>query len=293
MRRSFRDAIVGLSIVGGIVAFGGIMLWLRGIRVGSNSWYIKANFSDATGLAERSPVTYRGIIIGEVGDIQVKPQAVQVTLKIEKTDLRLTTPVIARVVKNSLLGGDVQVALLSKGNSISNSAPLPIAKDCFGREILCEGDLIKGEPLTSISTLTKEIERIVQKAGSEDIIENLVDSTKQFDRTQKQLEELIIQAKIEMSRAQPIIIEITKASEHMKNIMAAIDNPKTLNNIKETAQNARSLSKKIDSIGTDVNKLIDDEELMQALRSVTIGLGQFFNEVYPSEIEPTINELNL
>ncbi len=287
MRRSFRDAIVGLSLVGGMVAFGGIMLWLRGIRVGSNSWNIKANFSDATGLAERSPVTFRGILIGEVGEIQVKPEAVQATLKIEKSDLRLPTPVKARVVKNSLLGGDVQIALFSKSNAMpEDSAPLPTAENCTGNNILCEGDLIEGEPLTSISTLTTELERIVKKAGQEEIIENLVKSTKQFDRTQKQLEELIIQAKEEFKRAEPIITQLNKATMHINNIMASIDNPKTLEDLKETASNVRSLSKKIDSFGTDINKIMDDEELITAIRSVTIGLGQFFDEVYPAKTNP-------
>ncbi len=284
MRRSYRDALVGLSIVGGMVVFGGTMLWLRGIRIGSNAWHIKANFSDAIGLAERSPVTYRGILIGEVGEITVKPEAVQAILKIEKTGLRLPTPVIARVVKNSLLGGDVQVALVSSGKLLSKNAPWPRDEDCLGRNILCEGDLIEGEPLTSISTLTTELERMIRKAGNEEVIENLVNSTKQFDKTQKQLEELIVQAKIEINRAQPIILELTEAVEHINNIMTAIDNPKTLNDLKETANNARSLSKKLDSFGTDINDLMDDEELMSALRSVTIGLGQFFNEVYPSKL---------
>jgi len=283
MRRSVRDAIVGLSIVGGVIAFGGIMLWLRGIKIGANSWHIKANFPDASGLSERSPVTYRGILVGEVGKIEVKPEAVQATLKIDKIDLYLPSPVIARVVKNSLLGGDVQVALLSSGKLNSKNIPLPTDPNCSSDKILCKGDLIKGEPLTSISTLTTELERMVRNAGDQDIIQNLVDSTKQFDKTQKELESLILQAKIEIKRAQPMITEISQASAHINNILAAIDNPKTLNDLKETASNARSLSKKIESLGTEVNKLMDDEELMNALRSVTIGLGQFFNEVYPSK----------
>jgi len=283
MRRSVRDAIVGLSIVGGVIAFGGIMLWLRGIKIGANSWHIKANFQDASGLSERSPVTYRGILIGEVGKIEVKPEAVQATLKIEKIDLYLPSPVIARVVKNSLLGGDVQVALLSSGKLISQNISLPADPNCSSDQILCKGDLIQGEPLTSISTLTTELERMVRNAGEENIIENLVDSTKQFDKTQKELESLILQAKLEIKQVQPIITELSQASAHINNILAAIDNPKTLNDLKETASNARSLSKKIDSLGAEVNNLMDDEELMNALRSVTVGLGQFFNEVYPSK----------
>ena len=93
----------------------------------------------------------------------------------------------------------------------------------------------------------------------------------------------MIQAKIEIMRAQPILKELTQASSHINNILSAIDNPSTLNDIKETASNARSLSQKIDSVGADLTKMMEDKELMQALRRVTIGLGQFFDEVYPSK----------
>ncbi len=285
MRRSFRDAIVGISILGGIVAFGGSMLWLRGIKVGANTWSIKANFSDASGLSEGSPVTYRGILVGSIGRIEIKPENIQATLKLEKKNLLLPKPIVARLIKNSLLGSDVQVALISSGKVYQNS-PLPIDPDCNSNEIICEGDSIEGEALTSISSLTTELDRIVKKAGEEDIIEKLVSSADQFDRTQKELEDLILQAREEIYRAQPIIVELIEASRHINNILAAIDNPKTLNDIKETANNTRSLSKKIDAFGTDINKIIEDEELMNALRSVTIGLGQFFNEIYPSKSLP-------
>ena len=89
-----------------------------------------------------------------------------------------------------------------------------------------------------------------------------------------------------MTRAKPIISELNEATVHIKNIMKSIDNPKTLNDLKETASNVRSLSKKIDSFGTDLNKIMDDEELITAIRSVTIGLGQFFDEVYPAKTNP-------
>ena len=102
----------------------------------------------------------------------------------------------------------------------------------------------------------------------------------------KQLEELIVQAKSEFKRAEPIITQLNEATMHINNIMAAIDNTKTLNDLKETANNVRSLSKKIDSFGGDVNRIMADEELISAIRSVTIGLGQFFNEVYPAKTDP-------
>ena len=102
MRRSIRDAIVGFSIFGGVVAFASTMLWLRGVRFSANSWNITANFEDASGLAERSPVTYRGILVGSVQKIKITPESIQATLEINNGDLQLSKPVIGKEFKESL-----------------------------------------------------------------------------------------------------------------------------------------------------------------------------------------------
>ena len=286
MRRSFRDAIVGFSIIGGIAAFAGSMLWLRGVRIASSTWEIKATFADASGLSERSPVTYRGINIGSVERISITSDAVEALIKIDKTDLILPLPVSAKVSNSSLLGGDVEVALISNGVILNQSIPLPLSKECPNEKILCNGAKIEGKPLNSISTLSEELEKIVKQAGEEDLMQRLVDSTEQFDRTQRELEELILQAKIELRKADPILTELSKASYHLNNILAAINNPKTLEDIQETASSTRQLTARINDIGEDMNKIMEDEELMNAFRNVTIGLGQFFNEIYPSETNP-------
>ncbi len=281
MRRSFRDAIVGFSILGGIVALAGSMLWLRGVKLSRSTWNITASFENAAGLAERSPVTYRGILVGSIGKIKVTPNAIEATLDINDAELSLPIPVIAKVSNSSLLGGDVQVSLLSLGSPLTEKAPLPRSKDCLESKVLCHGAKIKGKPLMSISTLTEELERMLQKADKKDIVSNLVQSTKQFDLTQKNLDELILQVKDEVARAEPIITHLNQATEHVNNILAAIDNPNTLNDIIQTAKSTRSITKKVDNLGSDMGKIMEDEELMSAIRSVTIGLGEFFNELYP------------
>ena len=105
MRRSVRDAIVGFTVIGGIIGFASTALWLRGVRLGSSHWTLTARFNDAAGLAERSPVTYRGILVGSVRSIAVTPEAVVAELEINKADLRLPLPVTATVGSASLLGG--------------------------------------------------------------------------------------------------------------------------------------------------------------------------------------------
>ena len=285
MRRSIRDAIVGLSILGGIVAFAGTTLWLRGIKLGANRWTIQANFADASGLAERSPVTFRGILIGSVGKINVTPKNVQAHIEINNSKLQLPKPVIAKIVTSSLLGGDAQVSLITLDKKLPKNSPMPKSKECKKSMILCHGDTINGKPLKSISTLTEEIEKIIQKADNQNIVSNLVESTKQFDQTQKNLDELILQVKDEIDQVGPIIKNLINASSHIENILASIDNPQTLEDIQQTASSTRSLTGKIDNIGSNFNEIMDDKELMDALRSVTIGLGELFNELYPNKIK--------
>ena len=283
MRRSVRDAIVGFSIVGAVVAFAGTLLWLRGVRLGAKVWSIKVNFPDATGLAERSPVTYRGILVGTVVKIDVTSQAVRATLEINKGDLRLSKPVVAKVASSSLLGGDSQVALVSLGKPLSANAPLPGSMDCSGSKVLCNGATIVGEPPVSISSVTETLERILQEVEKQKLVTYLVDSTKQIESTAEDVSKLMSQLKDEVARAEPMITNLNLATGHINNVVEAFDNPKTVNDLKQTVSHARSLTKKFDAVGGDVEKLTNDPQFMNAVRSVTIGLGEFFNELYPAQ----------
>ncbi len=281
MRRSLRDAIVGFSLLGGVLIFSGTMLWLRGFRIGSNSWEVEATFNDATGLAEMSPVTYRGIIVGSIKKISFTPESVNARIVINKKDLILPKPVTAKITTSSVLGGDAQLSLISL-NSIKNKKLNPPQSSlCNRKEILCKDDIIKGEKMISISTLTEGIEGIIDEADKQDIIDKVSKSIDQFDQTQANLDELILLSKLELLRAAPIINELNKASTHLANILSSIDNPQTLNDIKEVAHVTNSLTKKIDSMSSDIDEIIKDKELIEAIRSVTIGLGKLFNEIYP------------
>ena len=45
----------------------------------------------------------------------------------------------------------------------------------------------------------------------------------------------------------------------------------------------RSLTQRFDAVGGDIQKLTDDPEFMRAIRNVGIGLGAFFEELYPAK----------
>ena len=135
--------------------------------------------------------------------------------------------------------------------------------------------------MVSISTLTEGIDEIIDQADKQAIVEKISLSIQQFDRTQANLDELVLLSKSELIRAKPIITELTKASIHLNNILESLDNPKTLKDIQELASTSSSLTKKIDEMSSDFGNIMEDEELINALKRVTIGLSKLFDEIYP------------
>ena len=291
MRRSVRDAIVGFTVVGGIVAFASTSMWLQGVRLGSNVWALTASFESAGGLAERSPVTYRGIVVGSVRSVRIAQESVAVDLEINKVDLRLAQPVTAMVAASSLLGGDAQVVLVSRGSPLPEDAPLPKSKECQQSLQLCDGSPVRGEEAPSLASIMETLQQLLAEAQSARIVPNLAKSTKQFELTAKEIEAVVKQFQLEIARAQPMVSNLNTAtanaaaaSAHVNNIVAALDNPTTLDDLRQTTANAAQLSAKLDSVGGDVAQLTADPAFMQALRNVTIGLGELFAEVYPAEM---------
>ena len=183
-------------------------------------------------------------------------------------------------------------------------APSASAPDCDVSRQLCDGATIQGQEAPSLSTVTETIQSLLAEAQKANLIPALAQSTQQFETTSKdasiflnnadqaveEIDLLVKQLRAETAKVRPMIENLNaatgnavKASVHVNNIVAALDNPKTLNELRQTAANAADLTAKIDSVGGDVEKLTSDEEFMKGLRSVTIGLGELFAELYPAE----------
>jgi len=281
MRRSLRDSIVGFSLLGGILIFTFFSFWLRGVKLSSKNWLIFAEFNNASGLSKKSPVTYRGILVGSIEDILFTNESIKAKIVLNNPEFILPRPAFARVVTNSFLGGDVQVALETSDKTIPKNIAKPISEKCDAKLIICQGDTITGKQLSSLSNITNRISQLLKETNQENLIENVVNSIDQFDRTQENLDELIYLSKQELERVEPLIKEMTIAANHLNNILSTIDNKETLNDIKLTINAARSISTKIDDMSDDFEKLTQDKELTKSIRDLTIGLSKFLNEIYP------------
>ena len=304
MRRSIREAMVGFSIVGSAIGFILALLWLYGVRLSAETWEVTADFSNANGLAKQSPVTYRGILVGSVSRIQVTSETVRATLKINQADLRLPLPVIAVLASESLLGGNAAVNLISQGKSPVKDMPMPYARGCAGQGILCDGDKIPGKSAASIASVTESLQRLLIEVEREKPINNLVISTKQIDRVARdasrflrnadaavaEADELIQLLRVEVARTKPIITNLSqvtadtaRAANHINNIAAALNNQQIIDELSQTASNARALIAGAAAVSNNIESLTNDPRVIEAVRNLTIGLGTLFGELYSTE----------
>ena len=281
MRRSLRDSIVGFSLFGGILIFASFSFWLRGVRLSSKNWHLFAQFNNASGLSKKSPVTYRGILVGSIESISFTNESIKAKIVLDNPEIILPKPAFARVVTNSFLGGDVQVALESSEKAIPKNIEIPTSEKCDSKLIICQGDTITGKQLSSLSNITSKLSQLLKESSQENLIENILNSIDQFDTTQENLDELIFLSKKEILRIEPLITEITIAANHLNNILSNIDDEETLDDIKFTINAARSISSKVNGMSDGFEKLMKDKELTKAIRDLTIGLSKFLNEIYP------------
>lgn len=290
MRRSVREAIVGFTLLAALAGGTGLWLWLKGVSLGSRHWSFRVSFADAAGLGERSAVTYRGVLVGSVRSLRTSSEAVVAVLEISDPSLRLPLPLVAQVQEASLLGGDAVVALVAPSRPLPPGTPGPHDKACNRQLTVCPGTELKGISAASITSVTATMQKLLDQADKENLVPMLADTTRSFDATSRQAdsflkegEKLIRDLQVAVRDAQPTLDNLNVSTAHLRNLSRALDDPKVVSDLKGTVTNAKQLTARWDQVGGDVNKLTADPAFMDGLRSVTVGLGRFFDELYPAQ----------
>ena len=288
MRRSVREALVGFSLLAAIASGLGLTFWLRGISLSNRNWRVQASFENAGGLAERSPVAFRGVVVGSVRSIRVTPQSVLAELEITDPSLVLPRPAVAQVGQASLLGGNAQVNLISTGKPLPPGTPGPHATGCNNALVVCPGTSIAGQASASLETVLGTMQRILDDAERQGLVTDLATTLKSFDKAATEASIFLKDGQVlvrhidgSVRKVDPILVNLNASSVHIRNLAAALDNPKTISDLQTTVANAEKLTARWDAVGGDVKKLTSDEQFMNGIRSVSIGLGKFFDELYP------------
>lgn len=164
--RSLREGSLGLFALLGLVLFGGMAIWLRGVTLGQRPYQFTVKFSDVSGLQIGAPVRFRGMTVGKVTGLRPQSDGVAVILEIASTQLLIPRNSVVQAARYGLIGeGSIEISppgpLLQEAASLSPHPP-----KCNPQLIICDGDELSGD---SGSQLVESLTELGQSFGKLDI----------------------------------------------------------------------------------------------------------------------------
>ena len=314
MRRSFREATVGLSILAALVMASGLWLQLRGSKFFGAAWTITVRLDDAAGLASRSNVFYRGVDVGTVQSITPEPGFVAVQVQISDAELVIAQPVRVRVVTGSLLGGTAQLVLTGSSKPLDDPAR-PTAEDCSSARQLCAGDVLLSAQSPSLDAAVARVTSLLDQVIDLDLLGTLDKTVNVFSETSNTIttaaeESIVLMQSLQelVQRLEPTVDHvnassgnITTITENLVKVSAELSRPETIATFRQTMANmetatdqlstkagpilanVESLAANLDEISNNVLDITSNPAVAEGLRNLTVGLGLLFEDLYGAE----------
>ena len=314
MRRSFREAAVGLSILAALGIALGLWLRLRGHRFTSAAWDVTVRLEDAAGLVSRSTVRYRGVDVGTVLSVTPEPGFVAVQVQVSEPELVIAQPVKAQVVSGSVLGGTAQLVLTGSSNPLTAPAN-PTAEDCPSAQQLCAGAVLQGTRGPTLDNVTASTTELLDQAIALDLLNTLdmasksfMDTSKSFTTAADNTSDLLESLQDLAQRLGPSVdhinasaVNLNTMTRHLANVSAELDHPETIARFRQTMTNVENatgqlnartgailanverFTANLDHIGSDIREITGDPAVTEGLRNLTVGLGLLFKDLYGAE----------
>ncbi len=189
-RKTLRDGALGLFIIGGVVALGGSLLWLRGLQLNSSKFVFTIKIADASGLNSGSVVRFRGVEVGRVTALTAQTEGVDVQVSIENSRLIIPKNSSAETNQSGFLG-NTNIDIFPPQDKLAIDPKMsPIAKDCNADLIICQGGEIEGIRGVSFIALLKDSSAALRQINDQGLINNLNDTLLSAKATAKSIQKL-------------------------------------------------------------------------------------------------------
>lgn len=155
--RMLREGSLGLFILMGLGLVTGLVLWLKGVKFGRQSYQFIVQFPEVTGVQMGSSVRFRGVTIGNVTSIQPGINGVDVTLEIDSSAMLIPRTVTILANQGGFIGETTIDITPVSASPVANTTnlPDPLSSDCNRRVTICNGDRLSGEMGVSFAELMR------------------------------------------------------------------------------------------------------------------------------------------
>jgi phospholipid/cholesterol/gamma-HCH transport system substrate-binding protein len=175
--RSLRESLLGLFVLAALGLFGVLLLWARNFNFGSRSYSAIVEFQNASGMAAGTPVSYRGVKVGQVTGVQPEASAVALKLEIDSDTLLIPKKSLIEARQAGLIG-ETLIDITPQQALPENITAGPLDKNCDSTLIVCDGDRVIGEGKLDVDALIRSLLRISDAIGTPEFASNINRLTK-------------------------------------------------------------------------------------------------------------------
>ncbi|MBD2106945.1 MlaD family protein [Nodosilinea sp. FACHB-13] len=269
--RAIREGSVGLLILIAVGLFGGLVLWLRGLNPGRQTYRATIVFDNTLGMQEGTSVRYRGVPVGQVLSIVPTANAVDVAVEIGSSDLRIPRDAVIMVNQSGLIGDTTIDITPQRLLSDQELAVKPAEDGCQGQTIICDGDRLDGQVGASYDSLIRSAEGLANAFADPELIADLkttLDNATTLTESASLLStELIVLSRQLQTDLRPLMASANRATNNVSSAAAQFE-------ITGTELNRLVVTNR----GTLVNTLTNLDRSATQIQSITTTLGPAFQE---------------
>lgn len=175
--RTMQESLLGLFILVALGLFGLLLLWVRNFRFGAGSYTAIVEFQNASGMQVGTPVTYRGVKVGQVTAVTVQPRGVSLRVEISPADLLIPKQSLVEARQAGLIG-ETLIDFSPQADLPTEVPAKPLDPKCNSGIIICNGDRLTGEEKLDVDALIRSLLKISNAIGTPEFANNINRLTK-------------------------------------------------------------------------------------------------------------------
>ena len=253
--RTIREGSVGLLALLGIVLFGGIVLWLRGINFRDQSYEIIGEFPNVNGIQVGDSVRYRGLKVGKIKNIQPGSNGVDVIMEIFSDDLLIPKEASLQASSSGLIG-ETFIDILPQTELASQALTMnPLGQDCDPGTIICNNDRLQGQPGITIDDLLPLMFRMTSLFSDPRFFDNLNAAVQNTSVAAGEVTELSQEMSEVLGTVREEFKTFSTAAESITNLADG-----TSGQIDTTIEKYQVTADQINQLTTNLNKLLEQNQ---------------------------------
>jgi phospholipid/cholesterol/gamma-HCH transport system substrate-binding protein len=275
--RTIREGSVGLLIVTGILLFGAVALWLRGIKLGESTYEIIAEFPNVNGVQVGDGVRYRGLKVGRIKEIVPATNGVDVVMEIDSSQLLIPRNVEITTSSSGLIG-ETFIDIRPPANPVTfNDSQLnPMGNDCDPQLILCDGEKLAGVPGITIDDLFPLMYQLTSRlADNPELFDNVGSAAKNAAVAAAEITKLSQDVSLLVTDVQSELNSFTDAAKAVSTVAGdasgqinatALKYQETATKLSELVDNANQLvSQNRNNLTTTLDSISQTSDRLQGL----------------------------